>query len=112
MYRIIEGVFAGVRSSVFCPVHQTLAHWSLLQATAEQIRLAQMIYDKNDADFEDKVNQVSIQNRFGRQYKAHGQATRLSWVKLSMTSFTPLFDAASAPTILSLLHLILTARLF
>lgn len=32
---------------------------SVLQATAEQIRLAQMIYDKNDADFEDKVNQVS-----------------------------------------------------
>uniref|UniRef100_A0A8C7VJ33 Ubiquitin associated protein 2a n=1 Tax=Oncorhynchus mykiss TaxID=8022 RepID=A0A8C7VJ33_ONCMY len=30
-----------------------------LQATAEQIRLAQMIYDKNDAEFEDKVNQVS-----------------------------------------------------
>ena len=30
----------------------------VLQATAEQIRLAQMIYDKNDADFEDKVNQV------------------------------------------------------
>lgn len=29
-----------------------------LQATAEQIRLAQMIYDKNDADFEDKVKQV------------------------------------------------------
>ncbi len=31
---------------------------AVLQATAEQIRLAQMIYDKNDADFEDKVNQV------------------------------------------------------
>lgn len=30
----------------------------LHQATAEQIRLAQMIYDKNDADFEDKVKQV------------------------------------------------------
>lgn len=30
----------------------------VFQATAEQIRLAQMIYDKNDADFEDKVNQV------------------------------------------------------
>lgn len=30
----------------------------VVQATAEQIRLAQMIYDKNDADFEDKVNQV------------------------------------------------------
>uniref|UniRef100_A0A8C8F390 UBA domain-containing protein n=1 Tax=Oncorhynchus tshawytscha TaxID=74940 RepID=A0A8C8F390_ONCTS len=29
-----------------------------LQATAEQIRLAQMIYDKNDAEFEDKVNQL------------------------------------------------------
>lgn len=31
---------------------------SVLKATAEQIRLAQMIFDKNDADFEDKVNQV------------------------------------------------------
>lgn len=30
----------------------------VLKATAEQIRLAQMIFDKNDADFEDKVNQV------------------------------------------------------
>lgn len=30
----------------------------IYQATAEQIRLAQMIYDKNDADFEDKVKQV------------------------------------------------------
>ncbi|XP_069555491.1 ubiquitin-associated protein 2-like isoform X2 [Brachyistius frenatus] len=29
-----------------------------IQATAEQIRLAQMIYDKNDADFEDKVKQL------------------------------------------------------
>ncbi|XP_070758162.1 ubiquitin-associated protein 2a [Enoplosus armatus] len=29
-----------------------------IQATAEQIRLAQVIYDKNDADFEDKVNQL------------------------------------------------------
>uniref|UniRef100_A0A672S1T0 UBA domain-containing protein n=1 Tax=Sinocyclocheilus grahami TaxID=75366 RepID=A0A672S1T0_SINGR len=28
------------------------------RATAEQIRLAQMIYDKNDADFEDKVKQL------------------------------------------------------
>ncbi|NXC45414.1 UBAP2 protein, partial [Penelope pileata] len=30
----------------------------VFQATAEQIRLAQMIYDKNDADFEDKVKQL------------------------------------------------------
>uniref|UniRef100_A0A803SXU3 Ubiquitin associated protein 2 n=1 Tax=Anolis carolinensis TaxID=28377 RepID=A0A803SXU3_ANOCA len=29
-----------------------------MEATAEQIRLAQMIYDKNDADFEDKVKQL------------------------------------------------------
>lgn len=44
----------------------TLKMWSfgsdfsslVFQATAEQIRLAQMIYDKNDADFEDKVKQV------------------------------------------------------
>lgn len=28
------------------------------QATAEQIRLAQMIYDTNDADFENKIKQV------------------------------------------------------
>ncbi|XP_064495183.1 ubiquitin-associated protein 2-like isoform X2 [Pseudopipra pipra] len=30
----------------------------VIQATAEQIRFAQMIYDKNDADFEDKVKQL------------------------------------------------------
>uniref|UniRef100_A0A8C3QRD8 UBA domain-containing protein n=1 Tax=Cyanoderma ruficeps TaxID=181631 RepID=A0A8C3QRD8_9PASS len=30
----------------------------IVQATAEQIRLAQMIYDKNDTDFEDKVKQL------------------------------------------------------
>lgn len=36
----------------------------LWQATAEQIRLAQMIYDKNDADFEDKVNQVRNTEQF------------------------------------------------
>lgn len=29
-----------------------------VQATAEQIRLAQMISDHNDADFEEKVKQV------------------------------------------------------
>lgn len=37
----------------------------MLQATVEQIRLAQMIYDKNDAYFEGKVNQVmnTLRNR-------------------------------------------------
>ena len=33
----------------------------MIQATAEQIRLAQVIYDKNDSDFECKVNQVRMQ---------------------------------------------------
>lgn len=40
---------------IFCVLNWIL---SFFQATAEQIRLAQMIYDKNDADFEDKVKQV------------------------------------------------------
>lgn len=37
-----------------------VSNWTVFvyKATAEQIRLAQMIYDKNDADFEDKVKQV------------------------------------------------------
>ncbi|CAJ0961219.1 unnamed protein product [Ranitomeya imitator] len=34
-------------------------------ATAEQIRLAQMIYDKNDADFEDKVKQSTSELQSG-----------------------------------------------
>lgn len=43
----------------------TLLNVIFFQATAEQIRLAQMIYDKNDADFEDKVKQVRfLQYRF------------------------------------------------
>uniref|UniRef100_A0A8B9SA37 Ubiquitin associated protein 2 n=1 Tax=Apteryx owenii TaxID=8824 RepID=A0A8B9SA37_APTOW len=36
----------------------TQSQKQVVQATAEQIRLAQMIYDKNDADFEDKVKQL------------------------------------------------------
>uniref|UniRef100_A0A8V5GZJ9 Uncharacterized protein n=1 Tax=Melopsittacus undulatus TaxID=13146 RepID=A0A8V5GZJ9_MELUD len=47
-------------------IYGTLLHPSILvfqlleklPATAEQIRLAQMIYDKKDADFEDKVKQL------------------------------------------------------
>ncbi|KAL2092603.1 hypothetical protein ACEWY4_012401 [Coilia grayii] len=34
------------------------SHQKQIQATAEQIRLAQMIYDKNDAEFEDKIKQL------------------------------------------------------
>uniref|UniRef100_A0A9J7Y179 Ubiquitin associated protein 2a n=2 Tax=Cyprinus carpio TaxID=7962 RepID=A0A9J7Y179_CYPCA len=40
------------------PSLATMALTPIQHATAEQIRLAQMIYDKNDADFEDKVKQL------------------------------------------------------
>ncbi|XP_062984383.1 ubiquitin-associated protein 2 isoform X2 [Elgaria multicarinata webbii] len=40
------------------PTQLTQPQKPVVQATAEQIRLAQMIYDKNDADFEDKVKQL------------------------------------------------------
>ncbi|KAM9590896.1 uncharacterized protein ACIBXB_005933 isoform 1-T1 [Morphnus guianensis] len=43
---------------IFCYLLCTLLDVCIFQATAEQIRLAQMIYDKNDADFEDKVKQL------------------------------------------------------
>ncbi|XP_053503969.1 ubiquitin-associated protein 2a isoform X2 [Ictalurus furcatus] len=46
------------REKVLPTSTQTTQPQKQLQATAEQIRLAQMIYDKNDADFEDKVNQL------------------------------------------------------
>ncbi|XP_068107845.1 ubiquitin-associated protein 2 isoform X3 [Hyperolius riggenbachi] len=45
----------GTREKPQIPTPQTQPQ---KQATAEQIRLAQMIYDKNDADFEDKVKQL------------------------------------------------------
>ncbi|XP_066502239.1 ubiquitin-associated protein 2a isoform X2 [Hoplias malabaricus] len=48
----------GTRDKVLPTTTQTTPPQKQLQATAEQIRLAQMIYDKNDADFEDKVNQL------------------------------------------------------
>ncbi|KAF7239973.1 Ubiquitin-associated protein 2 [Varanus komodoensis] len=40
------------------PTQLTQPQKPVVQATAEQIRLAQMIYDKNDVDFEDKVKQL------------------------------------------------------
>ncbi|XP_041836689.1 ubiquitin-associated protein 2a isoform X2 [Melanotaenia boesemani] len=48
----------GPREKALPAVTQTSQPQKQIQATAEQIRLAQMIYDKNDADFEDKVNQL------------------------------------------------------
>ncbi|XP_045884344.1 ubiquitin-associated protein 2a isoform X1 [Micropterus dolomieu] len=48
----------GPREKVLPAAAHTSQPQKQIQATAEQIRLAQMIYDKNDADFEDKVNQL------------------------------------------------------
>ncbi|KAA0719856.1 Ubiquitin-associated protein 2 [Triplophysa tibetana] len=48
----------GTRDKALPTTTQTTQPQKQLQATAEQIRLAQMIYDKNDADFEDKVKQL------------------------------------------------------
>ncbi|XP_051536256.1 ubiquitin-associated protein 2a isoform X2 [Myxocyprinus asiaticus] len=48
----------GTRDKALPTTTQTTQPHKQLQATAEQIRLAQMIYDKNDADFEDKVKQL------------------------------------------------------
>lgn len=71
-YRLKQAIFGKAYYACFpawhtmfakmCTLQQSLKKiWIYLyvQATAEQIRLAQMIYDKNDADFEDKVKQVS-----------------------------------------------------
>ncbi|XP_045078934.1 ubiquitin-associated protein 2-like [Coregonus clupeaformis] len=48
----------GTRDKALPAATNTTQPQKQLQATAEQIRLAQMIYDKNDAEFEDKVNQL------------------------------------------------------
>uniref|UniRef100_A0AAQ5ZQT6 UBA domain-containing protein n=1 Tax=Amphiprion ocellaris TaxID=80972 RepID=A0AAQ5ZQT6_AMPOC len=48
----------GPREKALPAATHTSQPQKLIQATAEQIRLAQMIYDKSDADFEDKVNQL------------------------------------------------------
>ncbi|XP_050184761.1 ubiquitin-associated protein 2 isoform X5 [Myiozetetes cayanensis] len=49
----------GTRDKVqISTIQPTQPQKQVVQATAEQIRLAQMIYDKNDADFEDKVKQL------------------------------------------------------
>ncbi|XP_072238727.1 ubiquitin-associated protein 2a isoform X2 [Leuresthes tenuis] len=48
----------GPREKVLPAATHTSQPQKQIQATAEQIRLAQVIYDKNDADFEDKVNQL------------------------------------------------------
>ncbi|XP_026199675.1 ubiquitin-associated protein 2-like isoform X2 [Anabas testudineus] len=55
MTSVVSTQARGTRDRTLPTTTQTTQPQKQIQATAEQIRLAQMIYDKNDADFEDKV---------------------------------------------------------
>lgn len=56
MTSVVSNQARGTRDKTLPTTTQTTQ--KQIQATAEQIRLAQVIYDKNDADFEDKVKQL------------------------------------------------------
>ncbi|XP_041856044.1 ubiquitin-associated protein 2-like isoform X1 [Melanotaenia boesemani] len=58
MTSVISNQGRGTRDKTLPTTTQTTQPQKQIQATAEQIRLAQVIYDKNDADFEDKVKQL------------------------------------------------------
>ncbi|XP_056131056.1 ubiquitin-associated protein 2-like isoform X2 [Lampris incognitus] len=58
MTSVVSNQTRGTRDRALPATTQTTQPQKQIQATAEQIRLAQMIYDKNDADFEDKVKQL------------------------------------------------------
>ncbi|KAJ8335155.1 hypothetical protein SKAU_G00407940 [Synaphobranchus kaupii] len=58
------------------------AHKPRPQATAEQIRLAQMISDHNDADFEEKVKQVRWLSAFSPPQCGHGKDQDESMIAL------------------------------
>ncbi|XP_041643237.1 ubiquitin-associated protein 2-like isoform X3 [Cheilinus undulatus] len=58
MTSVVSNQSRGTRDKTLPTTTQTTQPQKQIQATAEQIRLAQMIYDKNDADFEDKVKQL------------------------------------------------------
>ncbi|XP_062310196.1 ubiquitin-associated protein 2-like isoform X1 [Osmerus eperlanus] len=58
MTSVVSNPTRGARDRALPTTTQTTQPQKQIQATAEQIRLAQMIYDKNDADFEDKVKQL------------------------------------------------------
>uniref|UniRef100_A0A8C2KT67 Ubiquitin associated protein 2b n=1 Tax=Cyprinus carpio TaxID=7962 RepID=A0A8C2KT67_CYPCA len=58
MTSVVTDAARGNRDRALPQTTHTLQPQKQLQATAEQIRLAQMIYDKNDADFEGKVQQL------------------------------------------------------
>ncbi|XP_036069432.1 uncharacterized protein LOC112147932 isoform X5 [Oryzias melastigma] len=58
MTSVVSNHTRGTRDKTLPVATQTTQPQKQIQATAEQIRLAQVIYDKNDADFEDKVKQL------------------------------------------------------
>uniref|UniRef100_A0A4W5K9Q0 Ubiquitin associated protein 2b n=1 Tax=Hucho hucho TaxID=62062 RepID=A0A4W5K9Q0_9TELE len=58
MTSVVSNPARGTRDRALPTTTQTTQPQKQIQATAEQIRLAQMIYDKNDSDFEDKVKQL------------------------------------------------------
>ncbi|XP_074526178.1 ubiquitin-associated protein 2-like isoform X2 [Halichoeres trimaculatus] len=58
MTSVVSNQSRGTRDKTLPTTTQTTQPQKQIQATAEQIRLAQMIYDKNDADFEEKVKQL------------------------------------------------------
>ncbi|XP_020561528.1 ubiquitin-associated protein 2 isoform X1 [Oryzias latipes] len=58
MTSLVSNHTRGTRDKTLPVATQTTQPQKQIQATAEQIRLAQVIYDKNDADFEDKVKQL------------------------------------------------------
>ncbi|CAK6966452.1 ubiquitin-associated protein 2-like isoform X1 [Scomber scombrus] len=58
MTSVVSNQARGTRDRTLPTTTQTTQPQKQIQATAEQIRLAQMIYDKNDADFEEKVKQL------------------------------------------------------
>nr|XP_043882240.1 ubiquitin-associated protein 2-like isoform X1 [Solea senegalensis] len=58
MTSVVSNQARGTRDRTLPSTSQTTQPQKQIQATAEQIRLAQVIYDKNDADFEDKVKQL------------------------------------------------------
>ncbi|XP_036382881.1 ubiquitin-associated protein 2-like isoform X1 [Megalops cyprinoides] len=58
MTSLVSDRTRGSRDKALPATTQSTQPQKQIQATAEQIRLAQVIYDKNDADFEDKVKQL------------------------------------------------------
>ncbi|KAF3851130.1 hypothetical protein F7725_012902 [Dissostichus mawsoni] len=58
MTSVVSNPARGPRDRALPATTQTTHPQKQIQATAEQIRLAEVIYDKNDADFEDKVKQL------------------------------------------------------